>query len=201
MLADVIDADELEHGSRREGLLSSMFVFLNKVTIGISLAVSGFAIAAAGYDNSNGQEPPPTPELSFTMRMLCGIIPLGCSLLTFPFLYYYPITHAKHLEINRRMVELRKRRAEEASMAAGSTVALNVAGLQAGDDDGAKAGDDVGAKAGDVGGQDVGQDGGKDGGQEGGQDGGQDEGQDERQDGGKGVDPSASDVSFGRGLV
>ena len=117
MLTDVIDEDELVSGQRREGLISSLFVFLNKLTVGISLAVSGYALAAGGYDNSGGQDPPPTAELDFVMRLLCGIVPICLVLLVYPLLYFFPITHAKHLEINARIVALRERERTGASVA------------------------------------------------------------------------------------
>ena len=105
-LADVIDDDELQHGHRREGLLSAFFVFVNKVAVGLSLAISGYVLSAGGYDNSAG-EPEPTEELNRTMRLLCGVLPAVCAAMMVPLLYFHPITHTRQLEINRRIVEQR----------------------------------------------------------------------------------------------
>ena len=107
MLADVIDDDELRHGMRREGLMSAFFVFIGKVTSGLSLGIAGYVLAAAGYDNSGGTMPEPTDELNRAMRLLCGVLPAVLSVLMLPLLYYHPITHTRQQEINKQVVEQR----------------------------------------------------------------------------------------------
>jgi hypothetical protein len=123
MLSDVIDEDELRHKRRREGLLSAFFVFINKVAVGLTLALSGFILDAGGYDNSSGQEPEPTPELSRTMRLLCGVLPLVCAALMAPLLYLYPMTHTRQLEVNRRVVAQRAKDAAGAPAVAATDAA------------------------------------------------------------------------------
>ena len=108
MLPDVIDADELTHGNRREGLLTAFFVFLNKVSIGIVIALSGYVLGAGGYDNSAG-EPPPSPELERTVRFLCGLLPCLIAVLILPFIYFYPMTATAQRRLNERVVAERQR--------------------------------------------------------------------------------------------
>jgi len=111
MLPDVIDADELKNGQRREGLLSAFFVFLQKLSIGIATAISGYVLGQSGYDNSQGA-PEPTPELERTIRFLCGLLPCLVACCMFPFIYYYPLTATAQRQLNARVVAERRRLAQ-----------------------------------------------------------------------------------------
>ena len=129
MLADVIDADELKHGYRREGLLSSFFVFINKVAIGLSLAASGYILSAGGYDNSSGTEPEPTPELDWTMRLLCGVLPAVFAFAIIPFVVFNPMTVTRQREINYRIQQLRRHKAVAAAVTSAAAVAASTPAL------------------------------------------------------------------------
>jgi len=121
-LADVIDADELMHGYCREGLLSAFFVVINKVAIGLSLAVSGYILSVGGYDNSSGTKPEPTPELDRTMRLLCGVMSAIFAIAVIPFIVFNPMTASRQRDINFWMQQLRRR---EATAAAPTSAAVS----------------------------------------------------------------------------
>ncbi|MEM9246945.1 MAG: MFS transporter, partial [Cyanobacteria bacterium P01_F01_bin.153] len=59
MLPDVIDADELKTGQRREGVFYSFMVFLQKMGLALALWFVGQIIEWAGYIKSVPGEPPP----------------------------------------------------------------------------------------------------------------------------------------------
>ena len=118
----MIDDDELRHGMRREGLMSAFFVFIGKVTSGLSLGIAGYVLAAAGYDNSGGTMPEPTDELNRAMRLLCGVLPAVLSVLMLPLLYYHPITHTRQQEINKQVVEQRHAHFSSTSSTPGAVI-------------------------------------------------------------------------------
>lgn len=48
MLPDVVDEDTVRTGFVREGLFFSFFVFFEKLAVGVALALSNYALGAAG---------------------------------------------------------------------------------------------------------------------------------------------------------
>ena len=72
MLADVIDADELATGQRKEGAYTAAFTFTFQVGSGITVALVGFALALSGFRPNVEQ----TPAAVWTMRGLFAGAPL-----------------------------------------------------------------------------------------------------------------------------
>lgn|GEM_PF-1690817 len=73
MLADVSDMDELENGSRRDGLFSSMFNWGTKVAMSVSAVAAGLAIDFSGFDAKLGLQSPET--ISF-LRWFFALAPV-----------------------------------------------------------------------------------------------------------------------------
>ncbi|MBU3666487.1 MAG: hypothetical protein FGM15_11520 [Chthoniobacterales bacterium] len=89
MLGDICDADEVETGHRREGVYSSSFEFGKKVAIALSTLLSGYVLAATGFD-------PELPEQSSgtLLALRAGYIAvIGLSLVvSAACIYFYPKT-------------------------------------------------------------------------------------------------------------
>ncbi|WP_420642738.1 MFS transporter [Candidatus Leptofilum sp.] len=101
MLPDVVELDELETGQRREGIYYGFFVFLQKLGISLGLALSNFALEAAGYINAEDlTNLPEQPTAVLTaLRIFVSLVPAVILLLSFPIVRSYPITREKHAEI------------------------------------------------------------------------------------------------------
>jgi GPH family glycoside/pentoside/hexuronide:cation symporter len=107
MLGDVCDADELNTGRRREGIYSASFEFGKKMAIALSTLMSGYVLAAAGFDQ---KLPIQTPDTLFLLRVGYVVIvggSLGISMLC---IWFYPLTHQRAAEI-RRLLDERKQAA------------------------------------------------------------------------------------------
>ena len=106
MTADVCDEDELHTGERREGAFAAAMGATLKATMAMMLIIGGYLPSLAGYVDVS--VPPNAKEL-FGMRLLYtgiqGILPLIGIL----FIWFYPITKARALEI-RQLLENRRNR-------------------------------------------------------------------------------------------
>jgi GPH family glycoside/pentoside/hexuronide:cation symporter len=109
MLPDVIELDELQTGRRREGVFYGVFVFLQKLGLSLGLFISAQVLGAAGYLQSiPGQPPPVQPESAlFAIRVLVGPAGAAILLLSFVAVYLYPITKARHGEIQSELAARR----------------------------------------------------------------------------------------------
>ena len=109
MLPDVIDADELETGERREGVFAGFFVFLQKFGLSVGLFISAWVLELTGYIKAiPGQPDPVQPDsVLFALRILVG--PVGAIIIALSLVaaYFYPITKEKHAEI-RAALDQRK---------------------------------------------------------------------------------------------
>jgi GPH family glycoside/pentoside/hexuronide:cation symporter len=105
MLPDVIELDGLETGQRREGVSYGFFVFLQKLSISLGMAISNYILEATGYVNQvPGQPPPLQPSaVQLALRLFVGAAPAGILLLSFLAVRAYPITRARHAEIRAQL--------------------------------------------------------------------------------------------------
>ena len=105
MLPDVIELDELETGQRREGIFYGVFVFLQKLGLSLGLFISAQVLGATGYlQKVPGQPDPVQPESAlFAIRLLVGPVGAAILLLSFIAVYLYPITKARHREIEAQL--------------------------------------------------------------------------------------------------
>ena len=109
MIADVCDLDELNTGSRREGMFGSIYWWVVKLGMALALAAGGFLLNATGFDvalegNQSGQT-------IFMMRLFDVFIPILTSALALWAVYSFPITEEKAHEIR---LQLEQRRGEPA---------------------------------------------------------------------------------------
>src|SRR5210317_101591 len=77
MIADVVDADELETHERREGMYGSIFWWVVKLGMAAALAAGGFLLNATGFDvNLEGNQ---TERTIFLMRFFDAFVPFATS--------------------------------------------------------------------------------------------------------------------------
>jgi Na+/melibiose symporter-like transporter len=71
IMADVIDVDAQRTGERKEGIYSAAMMFVMKIGMAGSTAISGFVLSATGFVPNVEQ----APESLFGMRLLFGGLP------------------------------------------------------------------------------------------------------------------------------
>ncbi len=102
ILPDVVELDELNTGERREGLFYAFMTLLQKLGLGIGVALVSFSLEAAGYQSESLTQP---DSALLALRIAIGPVPMvllaGGMVLT----YFYPITRAIHAEITLRLAE------------------------------------------------------------------------------------------------
>jgi len=104
MLADVCDEDELHTGLRREGIYSAALEFGKKCAIAFSTIVSGYVLAIAGFDARLPMQPEQTVSNLRLGYIIIMMLSLGAGAV---FLAFYPLTHARAVEI-RQILDRRK---------------------------------------------------------------------------------------------
>jgi len=99
MLGDVIDADELESGERREGIYAGFFTFVRKLGGAIGVTVAGFVLELAGF--AAGQEQP--ESALFAIRGLTSLAPILFLAVAIAVASAYPMSRARHAEVLERL--------------------------------------------------------------------------------------------------
>lgn len=105
MLADVCDDDENRHGLRREGLLGSLFSWVQKTGYALAFFGAGLALNFVGFNAALGGAQTSGTILGLRL-MLAGSITVW-SILAIGLLFFYPLSKARAYEIRD---ELEKRR-------------------------------------------------------------------------------------------
>jgi glycoside/pentoside/hexuronide:cation symporter, GPH family len=111
MLPDVIELDELETGQRREGLFYSFMVFLQKICLGVALAVILQSLEWTGYIHPTDAVAAPVqpPAVLLAIRFAIGPIPTISLIGGVILAYFYPITREKHQQVLLQLAERRRR--------------------------------------------------------------------------------------------
>jgi GPH family glycoside/pentoside/hexuronide:cation symporter len=107
MLADVCDDDELQHGLRREGLLGSLFSWIQKTGFALAFFGAGVVLNLTGFNASLGGMQAESTILG--MRMTLTVSTALWSVIAIWLLAYYPLTKARAYDI-RDQLEARRGR-------------------------------------------------------------------------------------------
>ncbi len=99
MLADVIDYDELRSGERKEGAYSAAWGFSFKLSIGLVVILTGFALQLAGFEPNVQQ----TRTAELTLRGLFSGAPLVASLLAAAILLRFRLDAREHGRIRAEL--------------------------------------------------------------------------------------------------
>lgn len=101
MLADVCDDDELQHGLRREGMLGSLFSWIQKTGYALAFFGSGVVLNLIGFDASRGGMQSASTILG--MRLTLALSTALWSVIAIWLLAYYPITKARAYETRDKL--------------------------------------------------------------------------------------------------
>ncbi len=105
MLADVCDLDELENGSRREGMFGAIFWWMLKLGQAAASLFSGFLLNWTGFKESlHGNQ---TPQTLLSMRLFDIGIPIAASLIALYFIMTFEVTEDKAYEVRKKLEERR----------------------------------------------------------------------------------------------
>jgi len=105
MIADVVDADELETHERREGMYGSIFWWVVKLGQAAAIAAGGFLLVATGFDvELDGNQ---TDYAIFMMRVFDAFVPVIASGFAVWAIASFSITEEKAHEI-RLLLEQRR---------------------------------------------------------------------------------------------
>jgi glycoside/pentoside/hexuronide:cation symporter, GPH family len=111
MLPDVIELDELRTGQRREGIFYSFMVFLQKICLGIAVAMVLQSLEWAGYRAPiDGVAQTQLPAVLMAIRWSIGPIPTICLFGGLLMAYLYPITKERHQQTLLALAERRQQR-------------------------------------------------------------------------------------------
>ena len=105
ILADVIDADELETGDRKEGAYYSAYTFLYKSSSGVMAMITGLALAWVGYEQNAAQQSDLT---QLAIRALNGLVPLVSMAIGAVILARFTLSEDEHASI-RAQLDARRR--------------------------------------------------------------------------------------------
>lgn len=109
MLPDVIDADELQTGERREGVFYSLVVQLQKFGSVLAIFGVGMVLDWSGFITATAGEAIAQPPLALlAVRALVGLVPAVILLGGLAIAAFYPITREVHAEILTRLVVQRQ---------------------------------------------------------------------------------------------
>jgi len=111
MVADVVDADEIKTGERREGMFGSIFWWTVKLGMSAALAGGGYLLEGTGFDEGlGGAQAASTITL---LRIFDAGIPMVASAIAIWAVWAFPITEKRALE-TRAVLERRRGRPDAA---------------------------------------------------------------------------------------
>ena len=111
MVADVCDFDELQTGTRREGMFSAVYWWMVKLGLAISSLAAGFLINATGFDIALGANQ--TAEALLRMRIFDIGIPIVTSLAAIFIIKTFSLTEDKAYGIRKQVERRREERRKE----------------------------------------------------------------------------------------
>jgi len=101
MMADVVDADELDTGQRREGMYGSIFWWVVKLGQSAALFLGGVLLVGTGFDVELGSAQ--TEHAITLMRLSDAIIPTIASAIAIWAIMSYDITEKKAHEVRAKL--------------------------------------------------------------------------------------------------
>jgi glycoside/pentoside/hexuronide:cation symporter, GPH family len=105
IMADVVDADELESGKRREGAFSATRSWIMKVGMAAGIFFSGVILQSTGFDAALGANQ--TDHAIFNIRFYLAVIPIVGLIVAFFALLRFGLTPERMAEI-RAQLEARR---------------------------------------------------------------------------------------------
>lgn len=104
LMADVTDIDELNTGTRREGMFGAVMAWMSKGVGSLQALLAGALLVATGFD---AQAAVQTPATLLHMRLLNSFVAAGVLVLALGLLHRYPLTRERMEEIKRQLAARR----------------------------------------------------------------------------------------------
>ncbi|MCB8922479.1 MAG: MFS transporter [Ardenticatenaceae bacterium] len=109
IVADVVEADELQTGKRREGIYAGYLVFFRKMASAFAIFMVGQLLAASGFVSSTGggvyvQQP---ESALFMLRLLVSVIPALMLLFSVMVAWRYPLNREQFYAIQQELLAKR----------------------------------------------------------------------------------------------
>ena len=108
MVADVCDLDELETGTRREGMFGAIYWWMVKLGLALASLLSGILLNATGFNVALGAHQ--SVHALFYMRIFDICIPIVTSLIAIFIIITFDISETKAYEV-RKLLEARRGKA------------------------------------------------------------------------------------------
>lgn len=104
MTADVCDLDELNNGTRREGMFGAVYWLMVKIGTGLAMGISGVILKMVGFDQNADLQ---TAESLINLRLADIIIPVFFALIAIWLMIKYTISEEKAHEIREALIARR----------------------------------------------------------------------------------------------
>jgi GPH family glycoside/pentoside/hexuronide:cation symporter len=105
MIADVTDWDELQHGTRREGMFGAIHIWIIKVGFAVGALAAGYLIHFSGFDIKLLAR---QPESTFSVMLLCAsLFPAAGAFVAWLLLRRFPLDEAEMVKVK---AELQRKR-------------------------------------------------------------------------------------------
>jgi GPH family glycoside/pentoside/hexuronide:cation symporter len=101
MIPEAVDADELKHGVRREGMFSAVYGWTYKLGAALAILLSGYVLEWTGFDTTLAGNQ--SEETIYWLRFSFAWIGAICMAITTALAFSYPITEAKAYEIRQAL--------------------------------------------------------------------------------------------------
>ena len=107
ILPDVIELDRLKNNEKREGILYSLMILIQKTGVGIAVTASNYILGLTGYippTRGNGGVLVVQPEaVLLSFRILMTVVPIVCVLLALIAIYFINVTKETLDELEANM--------------------------------------------------------------------------------------------------
>ena len=107
--ADTVEYGEWKTGVRAEGIIYALFSFTRKTGQAVGGALAAYALAFGGYTAGAAVQ---TESAEWAIRAAAGLIPAVTAVVAILFMFFYPLTDARHREIVAEIAERREARGE-----------------------------------------------------------------------------------------
>ena len=105
MTSDIIDQDELNHGTRCEGMYGAVITWMQKLCVSIAISLVGIVLVWVGFDQTEGAIQ--TSQSALSLRLIyCGIF-LTIGIVGLALLPHYKLTEERVLSIQAELAKKR----------------------------------------------------------------------------------------------
>ena len=108
VISDIIDEDEINTGTRREGMYFGTNAFVTRFAIALEAFSIGMIFAATSYNPYVFTQ---TKEFLWGLRILIAGLPILALLLAFVIIWFYPLSgRAKFKELKHELAQLHEKK-------------------------------------------------------------------------------------------